>query len=201
MHVSPKPVSRDILEALLAARDASHRGHRDQAMLRLAFARGGHRRSEIMALNVATVGLEDFAARRLVWIRPLETKTTKMDWAPRLPMKGRTALALLHGLEVTKITDGPLFRPNFRSDRPLSRRRASDALRTTLRHRLVLEGLPVGFATPHGLRAECLIQAALDGAPLAAAIRLSPHRSAVQVQRHDADLRIAENAAPDLPRD
>ena len=40
---SPKPVTRDILEALLATCDDSHRGIRDRAMLMLAFASGGRR--------------------------------------------------------------------------------------------------------------------------------------------------------------
>lgn len=52
---SPKPVTRDILEALLASCDDSHRGIRDRAMLMLAFASGGRRRSEVTALNVEDV--------------------------------------------------------------------------------------------------------------------------------------------------
>lgn len=136
--------------------------------------------------------------RSLVWIRLLETKTTTKDQAPRLPMKGRAARALVHWLEVTGITDGPLFRPISLSDRPLPRRLAPDALRGILRHRLALAGLPVGLATPHGLRAGFLTQAALDGLPLAAAMKLSLHRSAVQAQRYYADVEISENPATDL---
>lgn len=195
---SPRPVTRDILEALLATCDATRRGIRDRALLMLAFASGGRRRSEVTALNVEDVGLEDFAARSLVWIRLLETKTTTKDQAPRLPMKGRAARALVHWLEVTGITDGPLFRPISLSDRPLPRRLAPDALRGILRHRLALAGLPVGLATPHGLRAGFLTQAALDGLPLAAAMKLSLHRSAVQAQRYYADVEISENPATDL---
>jgi integrase len=195
---SPKPVTRDILEALLATCNDSHRGIRDRAMLMLAFASGGRRRSEVTALNVEDIGRDDFTAKGLLWIRLLETKTTKKDQAPRLPLKGRAARALVHWLEVTKITDGPLFRPISLSDRPLPRRLASDALRTILRHRLVLAGLPVGFATPHGLRAGFLTQAALDGAPLAAAMKLSLHRSAVQAQKYYADVEISDNPAADL---
>ena len=192
---SPKPVTRDILEALLVTCDDSHR---DRAMLMLAFASGGRRRSEVTALNVEDIGRDDFKAKGLVWIRLLETKTTKKDQAPRLPMKGRAARALVHWLEVSKISNGPLFRPISLSDRPLPRRLASDALRTILRHRLVLAGLPVDFATPHGLRAGFLTQAALDGAPLAAAMKLSLHRSAVQAQKYYADVEISENPATDL---
>jgi hypothetical protein len=118
--------------------------------------------------------------------------------APRLPMKGRAARALVHRLEVTKITQGPLFRPVSKSDRPLPRRLAADALRVILRHRLTLAGLSVDFATPHGLRAGFLTQAALDGAPLATAMKLSLHRSAIQAQKYYADIDISENPATDL---
>jgi len=53
---SPKPVTRDILEVLLATCDDRHRGGRDRAMWRLAFASGARRRSEITALNVEEIG-------------------------------------------------------------------------------------------------------------------------------------------------
>lgn len=195
---SPKPVTRDILEALLDTCDDSHRGIRDRSMLMLAFASGGRRRSEVTALNVEDIALDDFKAKGLLWIRLLETKTTKKDQAPRLPLKGRAARALVHWLEAAELTEGPLFRPISLSDRPLPRRLASDALRSILRHRLTLAGLPVDFATPHGLRAGFLTQAALDGAPLAAAMKLSLHRSAVQAQKYYSDVDISENPATDL---
>ena len=195
---SAKPVTRDVLEALLATCDNSHRGIRDRAMLMLAFASGGRRRSEMTALNVEDIGRDGFAAKGLLWIRLLETKTTKKDQAPKLPLKGRAARAVVHWLEATGITQGPLFRPVSKSDRPLPRRLAPDALRTILRHRLKLAGLPEDFATPHGLRAGFLTQAALDGAPLAAAMKLSLHRSAVQAQKYYADVEISENPATDL---
>ena len=85
-----------------------------------------------------------------------------------------------------------------KSDRPLPRRLATDALRTILRHRLKLAGLPEDYASPHGLRAGFLTQAALDGAPLAAAMKLSLHRSAVQAQKYYADVEIEDNPATDL---
>jgi integrase len=108
---SPKPITRDILEALLATCDDTHRGIRDRAMLMLAFASGGRRRSEVTALNVEDIGRDDFVAKGLLWVRLMETKTTKKDQAPRLPLKGRPARAVVHWLEVTKMTQGPLFRP------------------------------------------------------------------------------------------
>lgn len=195
---SPKPVTRDVLERLLDTCGISPRGNRDRAMLMLAFASGGRRRSEVTALNVPDIGLDDFASKGLVWVRLWETKTTSKEKAPRLPLKGRAARAVVHWLEETGLTDGPLFRPISKSGRPLPRRLAPDALRLILRHRLKLAGLPEDFATPHGLRAGFLTQAALDGAPLAAAMKLSLHRSAVQAQKYYADVEIAENPATDL---
>ena len=195
---SPKPITRDILETLLATCDDSTRGIRDRAMLMLAFASGGRRRSEVTALNVEDIGRDGFVAKPVLWVRLMETKTTRKDQAPRLPLKGRAARALVHWLETTGLTTGPLFRPVSRSDRPLPRRLAPDALRLILRHRLHLAGLPEDFATPHGLRAGFLTQAALDGAPLAAAMKLSLHRSAVQAQKYYADVEITENPAADL---
>ncbi|MBE2278243.1 MAG: tyrosine-type recombinase/integrase [Rhodobacteraceae bacterium] len=195
---SARPVTRDILRRLLASCDASIRGLRDRAMLSLAFASGGRRRSEVSALNVEDIGLDDFAASGLVWIRLVETKTTRKGQAPRLPLKGPAARAVVHWLEVTQLTRGPLFRPVSKSDRALPRRLAPDALRTILRHRLRLAGLPEDFASPHGLRSGFLTQAALDGAPLAAAMQLSLHRSAVQAQKYYADVEITENPATDL---
>ncbi|MFZ1340187.1 MAG: tyrosine-type recombinase/integrase, partial [Paracoccaceae bacterium] len=195
---SLKPITRDVLETLLASCDDSHRGIRDRAMLMLAFASGGRRRSEVSNLSVEDIGRDDFAAKGLLWITLLETKTTRKDQAPKLPMKGRAARALVHWLEVLGEAKGPLFRPVSKSDRPLPRRLASDALRTILRHRLKLAGLPEDYASPHGLRAGFLTQAALDGAPLAAAMKLSLHRSAVQAQKYYADVEIEDNPATDL---
>jgi integrase len=195
---SARPVTRDVLETLLATCDDSHRGLRDRAMLMLAFASGGRRRSEVVALDAEDIGHDDMAGRGVLWVRLLQTKTTPRDKAPRLPLKGRAARALLHWLEVTGITSGPLFRPVSKSDRPLPRRLAPDALRAILRHRLRLAGLPEDFASPHGLRAGFLTQAALDGAPLAAAMQLSLHRSPIQAQKYYADVDITENPATAL---
>ena len=195
---SARPITRDVLEALLATCNNSHRGLRDRAMLMLAFGSGGRRRSEVTALNVEDIGQDEFEGKELLWIRLLETKTTRKDQAPKLPLKGRPARAVVHWLHVAQLEKGPLFRPISKSDRVLKRRMASDALRVILRHRLGLAGLPLDYASPHGLRAGFLTQAALDGAPLAAAMQLSLHRSAIQAQKYYADVDICENPATGL---
>ena len=195
---SPRPVTRDVLEQLLATCDDSLRGLRDRAILMLGFGSGGRRRSEITALYREDIGTEEFAAKGLIWIRLLETKTTGKADPPRLPLKGRAARAVIGWIEAAQIETGPLFRPVSRSDRALPRKLAPDAIRIILRHRFKLAGLPEDYATPHGLRSGFLTQAALDGAPLAAAMKLSLHRSAIQAQRYYADVEITENPATNL---
>jgi integrase len=195
---SPRPVTRDVLEQLLASCDGTLRGLRDRAILMLGFGTGGRRRSEITNLYREDIDLQDYAAKGLIWVRLLETKTTGKSDAPRLPLKGRAARAVAGWIEAAVITQGPLFRPISQSDRALPRKLSPDAIRVILRHRLGLAGLPSDYATPHGLRAGFLTQAALDGAPLAAAMKLSLHRSAIQAQKYYADVEIAENPATDL---
>lgn len=195
---SPRPINRTILEALLATCDTSLRGLRDRAMLMLGFGTGGRRRSEIAALYRDDIGTEDYVAKGLIWVRLLETKTTGKSDAPRLPLKGRAAHAVMGWIEAAAITTGPLFRPISQSDRPLPRRLAPDALRVILRHRLTCAGFPADYATPHGLRSGFLTQAALNGAPLAAAMKLSLHRSAIQAQKYYADVEIVDNPATNL---
>ena len=192
------PITRPVLEAMLKSCDHSHRGLRDRALLMLAWASGGRRRSEVVALDREDIDAREFDARGLIRIRLLTTKTTGPEAAPRLPLKGRAAQAVMTWIKVAGITKGPLFRPVSPADRVIARRLSGDGLRQILRHRLVLGGFPEDFASPHGLRAGFLTQAALDGAPLPAAMQLSLHRSPAQAQRYYADIEIAENPAADL---
>lgn len=141
------------------------------------------------------VSLKAFEKEGLVWLSLLETKTTAKGETPRLVLKGRAAQALVHWIEVGQIKNGPLFRPISKVDRVQGRRLSPDAIAQIVKHRLKLAGLPEGFASPHGLRSGFLTQAALDGAPIQAAMRLSLHRSLALAQKYYDDV---ENPATDL---
>ena len=144
------------------------------------------------------ISLDDFDARGLVWISMAESKTTRRGETPRLVLKGRAARALVAWIDAGTITTGPLFRAVSRADRALPRGLAPDAVYRIVRQRLAQAGYPDGFATPHGLRSGFLTQAALDGTPIQAAMRLSLHRSTAQAHRYYDDVDIAENPATDL---
>ena len=195
---SSHPITRDVLEQLLATCRGSRRDCRDRALLMLGWASGGRRRSEITALMREDVSLEEFGKSGVIWLSLLETKTTQKGETPRLVLKGRAAQALVHWIEVGQIKDGPLFRPISKADRVLNRRLSPDAVAQIVKHRLKLAGLTEDFASAHGLRSGFLTQAALDGAPIQAAMRLSLHRSVAQAQKYYDDVDIAENPATDL---
>ncbi|NOD65834.1 MULTISPECIES: tyrosine-type recombinase/integrase [unclassified Ruegeria] len=195
---SQHPITRDVLEQLLATCRGSRRDCRDRAILMLGWASGGRRRSELTGLMRKDVSLKEFEKAGVVWISLLETKTTAKGETPRLVLKGRAAQALVHWIEVGEIKDGPLFRPVSKADRVLKRRLSPDAIAQIVKHRLKLAGFPEDFASPHGLRSGFLTQAALDGAPIQAAMRLSLHRSVAQAQKYYDDIDIAENPASNL---
>ncbi|NOE35879.1 tyrosine-type recombinase/integrase [Ruegeria sp. HKCCD7318] len=195
---SQHPITRDVLEQLLSTCRGTRRDCRDRAILMLGWASGGRRRSEITGLMFEDVSLKEFDEKSLVWISLLETKTTTKGETPRLVLKGRAAQALVHWIEVAGITDGALFRPISKADRVLKRGLTPDAIAQIVKHRLKLAGLPADFASPHGLRSGFLTQAALDGAPIQAAMRLSLHRSLAQAQKYYDDVDIVENPATDL---
>lgn len=195
---SQNPVTRDVLELLLDATKPDLRGFRDRAILLLGWGSGGRRRSEIVSFNVEDLDLTDYDSRGLVWLRLLATKTTQTGKTPRLVLKGIAAMAVVEWLAESGLTKGPLFRKITAQGTLVNRRLTADAVAQILRRLVLSAGLPAGFATPHGLRSGFLTQAALDGAPLQAAMRLSLHRSAAQAQRYYADVDLADNPAADL---
>lgn len=195
---SSHPITRVVLEALLATCHGTRRDCRDRAALMLGWASGGRRRSEIVGLRRKDVSLKDFAAKGIVWIDLVESKTTDKGKTPKLILKGRAAQALVHWIELGEITDGALFRPVSKSDRVLTRALSPDAIYQIVKRRLELAGYPPGFATPHGLRSGFLTQAALEGAPVQAAMRLSLHRSVAQAQKYYDDVDVAKNPTADL---
>lgn len=195
---SRNPITRKVLEAMLRTCGVSMRDIRDRALLMTAWASGGRRRSEVTALRRADVSVKEYADHGRLWIEMVESKTTARGKTPKLVLKGRAARALMEWIELAPIEDGHLFRPVTRQGDALNRGLSPDAVYQIVRHRLALAGYPEGFATPHGLRAGFLTQAALDGTPIQAAMRLSLHRSIAQATSYYDDVEITDNPATDL---
>ncbi|MEM8756042.1 MAG: tyrosine-type recombinase/integrase, partial [Pseudomonadota bacterium] len=192
-RLSAHPVTRDVLEAVLAPIERDLRGLRDRAILYFGFASGGRRLSEIAGLRRDAVSLDRFGDEGIVDLKLFGTKTTAADDTPALILKGAAAAALADWLRLAEIEGGRVFRAVSKSDRPLPRPLSPAGVRHVFKTRLVAAGFPADYASPHGLRSGFLTEAARQGVPVQAAMRLSLHRSVAQAMAYYDDAEIDEN--------
>ena len=195
---SANPVTRDVLEALLVACGGDLRGLRDRAILCLAWASGGRRRSEVSELDLDDLDRSEFEGTGVIRFTMRGSKTTETGKTPPLLLQGRAARVIEAWIIEAQIEEGALFRPISKAGKVLNRRLSPDGVASILKTRLAQAGFEDGFATPHGLRSGFLTQAALDGAPLQAAMRLSLHRSVPQAMAYYDEVEITDNPATKL---
>ncbi|PYE30079.1 phage integrase family protein [Rhizobium sp. PP-WC-1G-195] len=188
---SKKAVTADILAKLLAACAGDRLVDlRDRALLLMAFASGGRRRSEVAGLRVEDLFEEEPVRTNptdehspllpCLTIRLGRTKTTSADDNEHVVLIGRPVTALRHWLEEAKIEAGPVFR---RIDQwvNLDRRAMTpQSVNLILKTRIKQAGLDPAQFSAHGIRAGYLTEAANRGIPLPEAMQQSLHKSVTQ---------------------
>lgn len=188
---SARAVTGDVLAKLLATcTTGSLRDVRDRAILMVAFASGGRRRSEIAGLRT-----EQLRPEELIEVEsgpPLpslsihlgRTKTSVADKDEVVYLTGRPVDTLNAWLNAAKIDKGSIFRAIDRwgnvSRRPLDPKAINDILK----HRAELAGLDPTEFSAHGLRSGYLTEAANRGIPLPEAMEQSRHRSVQQASEY-----------------
>ena len=188
---SRKPVTRDILNRLLATCCGSNAiDLRDRAILLVAFAAGGRRRSEVATLRHSQISVAEPIKLRptdpssptvpCVRIALGRTKTTIAGQGAFVFAAGPAVLALHEWIQFAEITSGPVFREVKKNgsigEPPLT----PQSINLILKKRCRLAGLdPVDFSA-HGLRSGFMTQAGRDGIPLVDAMRQSAHKSVQQ---------------------
>ncbi|XAZ26217.1 site-specific integrase (plasmid) [Sinorhizobium sp. B11] len=188
---SAKAVTGDVLAKLLAtcATD-SLRDLRDRAILMVAFASGGRRRSEIAGLRLEQLTVE--AAIEIEGGPPLpslaihlgRTKTTTGEQDDVVYLTGRPVEALNAWITAAKIDKGIVFRGIGRWNTVSKRALDPQSINAILKQRAEKAGLePVEFSA-HGLRSGYLTEAANRGIPLAEAMEQSRHRSVQQASSY-----------------
>ena len=90
------------------------------------------------------------------------------------------------------------FKPKRRTKAQIAREAGLEPLAEALLSNPTLDPAKEAEAFVDNEKGVADTKAALDGAPLAAAMKLSLHRSAIQAQKYYADVEIAENPATDL---
>jgi integrase len=204
---SERAVTGDVVEKLLATCWLNRpQDLRDRALILVAFASGGRRRSELAALRVEDVVAEtdvpadpaDPASPRLPCrrIRLGRTKTTDADANAHAYLIGQPVTALEAWLAHAKITSGPVFRRVDQWETILPAALTGQGVNLILKRRIAMAGLDPALYSAHGLRSGFLTEAARQGVPLPEAMAQSQHRSVQQAARYynDAERRMGRAA-------
>lgn len=193
---SERAVTADVVETLLAACPFDHRlaDLRDRALLLIAFASGGRRRSEVARLRVDDIVREppipldpkdpDSPLVPKLAIRLGRTKTTAAEDDARVVVIGRAAQALLDWLDGAALSKGAVFRRIDRWGRMGKGTLDPQSVNAVLKTRCQRAGLDPALFSAHGLRSGFMTEAGRRGVPLPEAMRLSLHRSVQQAARY-----------------
>ncbi len=188
---SARAVTGDILARLLATCESeSLRDLRDRAILMVAFASGGRRRSEIAGLRVEQLSPEvpiempEGTPLPSLAIHLGRTKTTNGEQDELVYLTGRPVEALNAWLAAAKIDKGSVFRAIGRWGTVSKRALNPQSVNAMIKQRAAMAGLEPGEFSAHGLRSGYLTEAANRGIPLPEAMEQSRHRSVQQASSY-----------------
>jgi integrase len=167
---------------------------RDRAILSIAFASGGRRRSEVAGLYLSQIKMEepieDYRDDGAMVIIPSctinlgRTKTTSADESMTVGVAGRAVTDLEDWLKAAQITSGPVFR---RIDRwgKIGKDAISDkAINNILKRRVGDAGYNPTLFSAHGLRSGFMTEAMEQGLSLSEAMAQTTHRSVQQASSY-----------------
>jgi integrase len=184
---SAKAVTGDVLAKLLATcGSGSLRDIRDRAILMVAFASGGRRRSEIAGLRreqltvEVPIPIDDGPPLPSLAIHLGRTKSSGAGQDEVVYLTGRPVEALNDWLQAGRIDKGSIFRKIDRWGNVSSRALEPSAVNGIVKQRAELAGLEPADYSAHGLRSGYLTEAANRGIPLPEAMEQSRHRSVQQ---------------------
>jgi integrase len=195
---SKRAVTRDVLDRLVATCSTDRLADtRDLAILLLAFASGGRRRSEVARLRVEQLCEEPavpFDPRDpksptlpCLAIQLGRTKTGDADEAGRVLLVGPPVEALREWLERADVSKGPVFRAIDRWEAIDERALTPQSINLIVKRRCAMAGLDARDFSAHGLRSGYLTEAARRGVSLPEAMQQSQHRSVQQASGYYND--------------
>ncbi|BCH61931.1 integrase (plasmid) [Agrobacterium vitis] len=188
---SAKAVTGDVLAKMLATCSTDIlRDIRDRAILMVAFASGGRRRSEIAALRREQLTVEPPITVESGLPLPSlsthlgRTKTSGSDHDEVVYLTGRPVDALNAWMVAGKIEDRGIFRKVDHWSNVSKRALEPSAVNQIVKQRAALADLEPGEFSAHGLRSGYLTEAANRGVPLPEAMAPSRHRSVQQASSY-----------------
>ena len=191
---SAKAITADVLSKLLATCGSENlRDIRDRAILMLAFASGGRRRSEVAGLRLDQLSVEapievpDSPSLPSLGIHLGRTKTTTGERDDVVYLTGRPVEALNAWIVAAKVEKGSLFRSIGRWGTVSRRALDPQSINAIIKQRAVMAGLDPTEISAHGLRSGYLTEAANRGIPLPEAMEQSKHCSVQQASTYYND--------------
>ena len=201
---SARPVTRDVLDLLLqTCKSGSLADVRDEALLLLAFASGGRRRSEVARVRYEDIvdrdpvaaSSEDGVPLPCIALRLGRTKTAGAEQDERVVLIGRPVTALKVWIALSGIRKGALFRAIDRFGRVGETAMDPQSVNAILKKRCGLAGLSIEAFSAHGLRSGYLTEAARQGVPIQEAMKQSRHRSVQQASDYYNEVEIERGMA------
>jgi len=188
---SAKAVTGDVLAKMLSTcTSGSLRDIRDRAILMVAFASGGRRRSEIDGLRreqltvEPPIVVEGGPALPSLAIHLGRTKSSGADHDEVVYITGRPVEALNAWIAAAEIETGSVFRKVDRWSNVSKRVLDPKSINDIVKQRAAMAGLEPGEFSAHGLRSGYLTEAANRGIPLPEAMEQSRHRSVQQASSY-----------------
>lgn len=166
------------------------KGTRDRALLLMGFA-GALRRSELVGLTYADV---EFVEQGLV-IHLRRSKTDQLGEGRKIAIpfaRGSVCpvLSLKQWLELSGITEGPLFRPITRHGRIENAVLSTQAVAVIVKQRATAVGLDASKFSGHSLRAGLVTSAAQAGVSAWKIKQQTGHKSDAMLNRYIRDANI-----------
>ena len=159
---------------------------RDRAMLTLAFAAGGRRRSEVAAMTVGDlIALKPIEANDPAWPEGLpmmaismgRTKTTNAEDALQVYVSGCAVQFVDEWLNAAGILAGPVFRPINKWGQIGVQAISGKSVNSILKSCLYEIGETPAEFSAHGLRAGYIVEAFRSGIPAPAIMEQTLHKS------------------------
>ncbi|MBY3279693.1 site-specific integrase [Rhizobium laguerreae] len=188
---SATAVTGDVLARLLATcATGTLRDVRDRAILMVAFASGGRRRSEIAGLRREQLTVEppiempDGRPLPSLAIHLGRTKSSSGEQDEIVYLTGRPVEALNAWIVAAKIDSGSVFRAIGRWGNVSRRAIDPQSVNAIIKQRAAMAGLDPIELSAHGMRSGYLTEAANRGIPLQEAMEQSRHRSVQQASSY-----------------
>jgi integrase len=197
-HGSPQrqvapAIKEDIL--LMVAGLAGTKGVRDKALLLIGFA-GAFRRSELVSLLISDI--EQVKQGLIIHVRRSKTDQVGRGHKLAIPFARGTlcpVLALQDWLEVSQITEGPIFRAVNRRGDIADSGLTAQSVALVVKERAKVAGLDPSRYAGHSLRAGLVTSAAQLGVPSWKIQQQTGHKSEAMLARYIRDANIFVNNA------